>query len=153
MAKSVPWPQAHYDEVDAMEKARSVGVVVPTVRRIIFCYRHATYTRPDSRATLVAPGAVGHPPGCLAAQSLYILSAYRYFTNNWRFKFRKGPLGMDSRMRLPPQFPNLDWWLTKARPSNCEALPRLRLSPLLNHVLVHQDLAPRNMILDANRQL
>ena len=61
------------------------------------CYRHGTYTRPNSRATLVAPGTVGHRSGRLAAQSLYILPAYRYFTNNLRFKFRENPLGMDPR--------------------------------------------------------
>jgi len=35
VAKSLPWPQNHLDEIDAMEKARSVGVNVPAIRRIV----------------------------------------------------------------------------------------------------------------------
>jgi len=38
----------------------------------------------------------------------------------------------------------------KARPSNCQPLPRLLLSPPREHILIHQDLAPRNMILDSS---
>src|SRR5258706_158437 len=35
VVKPVPWPWNHRDEIDAMEKARSVGVNVPAVRRIV----------------------------------------------------------------------------------------------------------------------
>jgi len=35
VAKSVPWPENHRDEIDAMERARSVGVNVPAICRIV----------------------------------------------------------------------------------------------------------------------
>ncbi|KIJ14824.1 hypothetical protein PAXINDRAFT_46095, partial [Paxillus involutus ATCC 200175] len=35
VAKSAPWPEDHRDETDVMDKARSVGVNVPAVRRIV----------------------------------------------------------------------------------------------------------------------
>ncbi|KAI6014070.1 kinase-like protein, partial [Pisolithus microcarpus] len=35
VVKSVPWPEDHCDETDAMDKARSVSVKVPTVCRVV----------------------------------------------------------------------------------------------------------------------
>lgn len=35
VAKSILWPEDHRDETDAMDKARSVGVSVPAVHRIV----------------------------------------------------------------------------------------------------------------------
>ena len=47
----------------------------------------------------------------------------------------------------------LNRWLVKARPSNCQPLPQPLLPPPREHVLVHQDLALRNMILDLSGRL
>ncbi|KAH7918557.1 hypothetical protein BV22DRAFT_905245 [Leucogyrophana mollusca] len=47
----------------------------------------------------------------------------------------------------------LNWWLTKCRPQQRKPRHDLTLEPLRQHVFVHQDLAPRNMILDDRNQL
>ncbi|KAL1671461.1 hypothetical protein EV122DRAFT_284899 [Schizophyllum commune] len=49
----------------------------------------------------------------------------------------------------PTMFTNhLNWWLTDCRPSVCEPRPDLTIQPAPQHILVHQDLVPRNMIVD-----
>ena len=48
---------------------------------------------------------------------------------------------------------HLNWWLVSCRSRNLKARPDLSLEPLREHVFLHQDLAPRNMIVDAQNQL
>jgi hypothetical protein len=47
----------------------------------------------------------------------------------------------------------LNWWLADCRPRNLKGRPDLLLEPLRKHVFVHQNLAPRNLIVDAQNQL
>ncbi|TBU26205.1 kinase-like protein [Dichomitus squalens] len=47
----------------------------------------------------------------------------------------------------------LNWWLVNCRPTELSSYHNLVLQPAKEHVLVHQDLAPRNMILDARGDL
>ncbi|KAH7906680.1 kinase-like protein [Hygrophoropsis aurantiaca] len=47
----------------------------------------------------------------------------------------------------------LNWWLTKCRPQQRKPRHDLTLESPRQHVFVHQDLAPRNMIIDSRNQL
>ena len=48
----------------------------------------------------------------------------------------------------------LNWWLIEQRrPNSCTPRPDLVLEPAREHTFVHQDLAPRNLILDSHGKL
>jgi len=166
VSKLVPWPQEHRDEVAAMEMARSVGVIVPAVRRII--------QLPSEDYVIVMERVHGQtleqlwPQLGLWAtirvgwQLRSYISSLRTITvqtsgglksGKTRSEWIQGMYGPTLHASPYVFCDYLNWWLVKARPSNCEPLPRLLLSPPREHVLVHQDLAPRNMILDSKSRL
>ncbi|KAM6500102.1 kinase-like protein [Amanita muscaria] len=166
VAKSIPWPQNHHDEIDAMEKARSVGVNVPAVCRII--------PFPDGNHLIVMERIHGETLEQLwprlglwatiriAWQLRSFISALRTVNSQKTGGLHSGKahsewiqgINIPVLHASPSLFCDyLNWWLVKARPSNCLPLPQLLLSPPREHVLVHQDLAPRNMILDSSGHL
>ena len=155
------------DEAYAMERARSVGVNVPVLRRIIsggedgnahflimdrvhgktleqlwphislwesirIAWQLRRYLHAMASVTSETTG--GLHSGLV--HSLYIDAIY-------------GPVPHAS----PTTFCNyLNWWLTECRSQWCKPYPELTFSPS-QHVLVHQDLAPRNLILDTTGTL
>jgi hypothetical protein len=72
VAKPRPWPQNHHDEIDSMERARSVDVNVPahTPCSTFFSRRgsshcHGTYTwRRDPGAVMATSWNMGYYPHC-----------------------------------------------------------------------------------------
>ena len=163
VAKALPWPQNHLDEIDAMEKARSVGVNVPAIRRVV--------PYPEEGHLIVMERIHGETLeqlwprlGILATiriawQVRSFISALRTVTTQKTGGLHSGQVRSEWVQGINGPVPHaspsvfchyLNWWLMKARPSNCQPLPQLLLSPPRDHVLVHQDLAPRNMILDSN---
>ena len=167
LAKPVGWGMDPRDEARAMECARSVGVNAPAVRRIISreegprkhflvmtrihgktleqLWPHvglwgsiqiAWQLRGFLRAMAsVSSGTTGGLHSGVV-RSVWIEAVY-------------GPVPHAS----PATFCNyLNWWLTECRPHVYKPYPDLTFSPT-KHTLVHQDLAPRNMILDATGNL
>ena len=162
VAKSVPWPETHCDEIDAMERARSVGVNVPAVCRIV--------PTPEEGHLIIMERIHGETleqlwPRLGIWATIHIAWQLRSFVSSLRTITTQQTGGLHSgkvhsewiqgiNVLVPHASPSLfcdylNWWLMKARPSNCQPLPQLLLSPPREHVFVHQDLAPRNMILDS----
>ena len=166
VAKALPWPQNHHDEIDAMEKARSIGVNVPAIRRVVpyleggylivmECIHGETLEQLWPRLGIWATIHI-------AWQLRSFVSALRTVTTQKTGGLHSGEVHSEWVQGMYVPVPNasplvfceyLNWWLLKARPSNCRPLPQLLLSPPREHVLVHQDLAPRNMILDSDGHL
>ena len=166
VAKALPWPQNHHDEIAAMERTRSVGVYVPTVRRVVpFSPEgHLLVMERIHGETLeqLWPRLGIWATIRIAWQLRSFVSALRTVTSQKTGGLRSGEVRSEwvQGMYVPVSHASpaafcdyLNWWLLKARPSNCRPLPQLALSPPREHVLVHQDLAPRNMILDSNGRL
>lgn len=150
------------DESYAIACARSVGVNVPVVRRIVpreedtgghflimnrihgktleqlwphiglwGTIRIAWQLRQFLRAMATATSKTTGGLHSGTTRSIYLEAIY-------------GPTPHAS----PVMFSNyLNWWLTECRPYAFQPRPDLTFPPA-EHVLVHQDLAPRNMILD-----
>ena len=161
VAKPLPWPKNHHDEIDAMERARSVGVNVPAVRRVVPFAEdgHFLVMERIHGETLeqLWPRLGIWATIRIAWQLRSFVSALRTVTTQTTGGLHSGEVHSEwvQGMYVPVSHASpsvfcdyLNWWLLKARPSNCRPLPQLVLSPPREHVLVHQDLAPRNMILD-----
>ncbi|KAL1727195.1 kinase-like protein [Schizophyllum commune] len=161
VAKPVAWPEDPQDEVIALERARAVGVNVPAVRRVVPCDDDSHFIIMDyidgqtmeqlwksmgllstiriarqlrsylhAMATVAAPITGGLHSG--RTHSEWLDALY-------------GPVKSAS----PAMFTSyLNWWLTDCRPSVCEPRPDLTIQPAPQHILVHQDLVPRNLIVD-----
>ncbi|KAI5894165.1 uncharacterized protein SCHCODRAFT_02623909 [Schizophyllum commune H4-8] len=141
VAKPVHWPEDPQDEVLALERARAIGINVPAVRRVVPCSDDGHFIIMDyidgptieqllAMATVTAPITGGLHSG--RTHSEWLDALY-------------GPVKRAS----PAMFTNhLNWWLTDCRPSVCEPRPDLTLQPAPQHILVHQDFVPRNMIVD-----
>ncbi|KAF9485739.1 hypothetical protein BDN70DRAFT_910079 [Pholiota conissans] len=113
------------DEVLAMERAREVGINAPAFRRL----------------------ASHHRKHYMVMERIHGLTLV--LEQLWR-NISCWPILYAS----PSDFVGyLNWWLTECRPEFCKARTELMLEPEREHVLVHQDLAPRNMILDASGKL
>ncbi|KAF8838344.1 kinase-like protein [Paxillus ammoniavirescens] len=166
VAKSVPWPEDYRDETDVMDKARSVGVNVPAVRRIVPLPEgdHLVVMERIHGKTLeqLWPGLGLWSTIRIAWQLRSFVSALRTATSQKTGGVSSGCVNSEWIQGINGPVPHasptlfcdyLNWWLVKARPSNCQPLPQLLLSPPRDHVLVHQDLAPRNMILDLSGRL
>lgn len=166
VAKSVPWPEDHCDETDAMDKARSVGVNVPAVRRVVSLSEgdHLIVMERIHGKTLeqLWPSLGLWATIRIAWQLRSFVSALRTVTSQKTGGVHSGQVRSEWIQGINGPVPYaspslfcdyLNWWLVKARPSNCAPLPQLLLRPPREHVLVHQDLAPRNMILDLSGRL
>jgi hypothetical protein len=166
VAKAVRWPQDHRDETDVMDKARSVGVNVPAVRRIV--------SLPEGDHLIIMERIHGKTLEQLwqglglwstiriAWQLRSFVSALRTATSQQTGGVSSGRVNSEWIQGINGPVPHasptlfceyLNWWLVKARPSKWQPRPQLLLSPPREHVLVHQDLAPRNMILDLSGRL
>lgn len=136
VAKSVPWPEDHCDETDAMDKARSVGVNVPAVRRVV--------SLPEGDHLIVMERIHGKTleqlwPSLglwatirIAWQLRSFVSALRTVTSQKTGGVHSGQVRSEWIQGINGPVPYaspslfcdyLNWWLVKARPSNCAPLP------------------------------
>lgn len=155
------------DEVFAIERARSVGVNVPVVRRI-------ASRRGNTQNHLLIMDRI---PGKTLEQLWPQIGLWGSIRIAWQLRgflcamasVTSGTTGglhtgvvhsihIDAIYgpvphASPATFSNyLNWWLTECRPQWNRPLPDLTFSPT-QHILVHQDLAPRNMMLDTTGNL
>ncbi|KAH7918202.1 hypothetical protein BV22DRAFT_1041927 [Leucogyrophana mollusca] len=156
------------DEIAATEFARKLGILVPAVRRALI---HPATTR---GSCLVLERVHGRTLEQLWAE----IGWWRTLRVAWQLRrylqkmhavtsLKAGGLATGSVRSLffqglyppvsyasPEAFTGyINWWLTKCRPRQRQPRHDLTLKPLRRHVFVHQDLAPRNMILDARNRL
>jgi len=154
------------DETYAIERARSIGINVPVVRRIISCLDENKHYLIMDRI----PGKTLEQlwPHIWLWESIRIAWQLRGFLRTMASVTSGTTGGLHSgRVRSiyidaiygpvphasPATFSNyLNWWLTECRPQWVRPRPDLIFSPS-EHILVHQDLAPRNMILDPTGNL
>ncbi|KAI9059059.1 kinase-like protein [Trametes sanguinea] len=155
------------DEVLAMQRARACGVNVPAVRRLVRCEDEDVYYLIMERIHGTTLDHVWRRLGwCATLRAAWQLRSYlrrlRSVTSQttgglnsgrtyseW-LQDQMGPV----RYASPAAFTGyLNWWLVQCRPEYCSPRPDLVLEPVPEHVLVHQDLAPRNMILDRRGRL
>lgn len=153
------------DEVAALKVAASIGIRVPTVRRVVLNERDRTHYI-----------IMEHIPGLTLEQLWPSLNWYSTLRVAWQLrkylqKLRRvtsqtsGGL-VSGRTRSvwleglfepmahasPSAFSGyLNWWLTKC--PHEKPLPDLVLDAPKEHILVHGDLCSRNMILDADQRL
>ncbi|KAI6042305.1 kinase-like domain-containing protein, partial [Pisolithus marmoratus] len=166
VAKPVPWPEDHCDETDAMDKARSIGVNVPTVRHVVSLSEgdHLIVMERIHGKTLeqLWPSLRLWATIHIAWQLRLFVSALRTVTSQKTGGVHSGQVCSEWIQGINGPVPYaspslfcdyLNWWLVKARPSNCAPLPQFLLPPPREHILVHQDLAPWNMILDLSGRL
>ncbi|TFY77315.1 hypothetical protein EWM64_g6697 [Hericium alpestre] len=166
VAKRIPFDEDYRDQVSALERARSVGVNVPLVRRIL-CL-------PDSNPIIIMDRIQGetleqcwHRIGLwgtlnIAWQLRSFLRGMGTVTSQTTGGLHTGAGRSEWLQAYYPLIPHaspaafagyVNWWLLECRPDICIPRPELVLSPARQHVLVHQDLAPRNMILDTAGRL
>jgi Phosphotransferase enzyme family len=157
-----------HDEILALQHAQKLGIRVPTVHRLVILnveeedyiiimerihgrtleqlwaeigwwmtIQLAWQLRTNIRAMhmVTSPSAGGLSSGCIRSpwfQGLYPPASH------------SSPVAFAGY---------LNWWLVSCRPNHLKARPDLLLEPLPQHVFIHQDLAPRNMIVDAQNRL
>lgn len=155
------------DETYAMERARSVGVSVPVVRRTVTggedADEHFLIMDRIHGKTLeqLWPHIGIWETIRIAWQLRGFLRAMASITSGTTGGLHSGvvrSIHIDAIFGpVPHASPStfssyLNWWLTECRPQWCQPRPDLTFSPT-QHVLVHQDLAPRNMMLDTTGSL
>ncbi|KAH9930934.1 uncharacterized protein B0H18DRAFT_1209127 [Fomitopsis serialis] len=156
------------DEVGALQHARAAGVRVPAFRRLVPAGDDGIYYIVMERIS-----------GPTLAQAWWNLGLWGTVRAAWQLRKNlrlplhavtsqttggahsgrtrciwlyalRGP----ARHASPAVFTSyLNWWLVNCRPTVLKPRYDLVLQPAKQHVLVHQDLAPRNMILDAQGDL
>lgn len=166
VVKTIDWPDNPWDELHAIERAAAVGVRVPTVRRIV--------SLPDDAHAIIMDRITGQTLEQLwptmglrqtlrfgwdvrrvvvALRSLRSQSTGGLYTGKVISKWIQG-INMPVQHAAPAVFTDyLNWWLMRACPSVCKPHPELLLRTPSHHVLVHQDLVPRNMIMDSSNRL
>lgn len=161
VAKPVPWLVDPLDEVLALERARSVGVNVPIVQRVVSCEDEthllimdyvdgATLEQAWRSMSLFATLRVAWQLRSYLRSTASIVAQTSGGINSGRCRSewlqgQYGPVPHAS----PTTFSNyLNWWLTECRPTEYHPRRELLVRAEPHHILVHQDLAPRNMILD-----
>ncbi|KAL1761422.1 kinase-like protein [Schizophyllum commune] len=162
VAKPVPYLIDPQDEVLAMERARSVGVSVPVVHRVVPYKKGRHFIVMDFVDGMTLEQLWETMSLCttirLALQFRKHLRAMATVTSQITGGLHSGQVRSEWIQGVygpvihasPTQFSNyLNWWLTGFEPSQAELL----LEPALYHILVHQDLAPRNMIMDHRGRL
>lgn len=156
------WYDDPMDEVHAMQRARALGVNVPAFRRLVPVDDFGKYY-------LVMERVVGDTleqrwPNlglwgtlCAAWQLrgyLRLLRTVTAQTTGGLHSGRTRSILLDDergpvRHASPAAFVGyLNWWLVNCRPEYCTPHPELVLKPAKEHFLVHQELVPRNMMLD-----
>ncbi len=150
------------DEICAMQRARALGINVPAFRRLVpadDCGTHYLVMERVIGDTLEKRWRNLGLWGTLRAAwklrgYLRLLRTVTAQTTGGLHSGRtrcpwlddqRGPV----RNASPVAFVGyLNWWLVDCRPQYCTPHPELVLKLAKEHILVHQDLAPRNMILD-----
>ncbi|CAG8578544.1 15656_t:CDS:2 [Acaulospora colombiana] len=169
VAKKVADFNAHdrcYDEVFALEHAKKIGVNVPSVYRIV--------KGTDSLYYIIMERIQGKT----LEQLWSSIGWFRTLLYSWQLRkivkrmresvsVRGGGLasgryfsphleGMNPLVRhISPTHlaEHLNWWLVSCRPTTLTPRHDLVLRPLEHHVFTHQDLAPRNIIVDPQNRL
>ncbi|KAJ7251153.1 hypothetical protein B0H12DRAFT_1071966 [Mycena haematopus] len=153
VVKVIPWPVTPWDEVDALKRAAAAGIRVPAVRRVVPLPRNAHAIVMD------------RVQGKTLEQLWPELGLWQTLSMAWQLRravtspSRPRAPAASTRARpaqysTPAAFTDyLNWWLVQARPSHLSPRPELLLTAPTHHVLVHQDLAPRNMIIDGSDRL
>lgn len=161
VAKSIHWPDNPWDEVRAMERAANAGIRVPTVRRVV--------SSTNNNYVIIMDRVVGQT----LEQLWPVLGFWQTLRIGWELRrvvacmrsvksqstggLHTGKvvsnwiqgLNMPIPHATPAAFTDyLNWWLVRACPSVCTPRPELILQTPSHHVLVHQDLVPRNILVD-----
>ncbi|KAI5833188.1 kinase-like protein [Schizophyllum commune Tattone D] len=166
VAKSIPYLIDPQDEVLAIERARSAGVNVPAVHRviptedkcylIIMEYVHGKTLEQlwESISLFTVLRLARQLRAYLSAMaSVTSLTTGGLHSGRVRSEWLRGIFGPIPHAS-PTTFTNyLNWWLTECQPAVFRPRTDLVLRPPSHHILVHQDLAPRNMILDPKGRL
>lgn len=168
VAKRVPWPEDHRDELGALEHARALGIRVPRVRRVVHDEKKKTHILIMDRIrgpTLeqLWPSISFYTLAIVGFQLRRYIRAMRsdksqssggVHTGRTRSEWIGAYFG-PKHHATPTAFAGyLNWWLLHFRPNEgFPARPDLQLPVPKHHVLVHQDLVPRNMILDSQKNL
>ena len=94
----------------------------------------------------------GHLPHRMATAVVSVHHAFRHFSDDGRAAHPHSSLGVASgHLRAHSSCVTIRFLRLRqfeCRPSWCKPHPELMLEPAPEHIFVHQDLAPRNMILD-----
>ncbi|KAI0316343.1 kinase-like protein [Amylostereum chailletii] len=167
VAKPVYFDVDYRDEVAALERARAIGIRVPTVRRVVPAddeEQHYLIMDRVHGSTLeqLWPRLGWWDTFCVARQLRSFLHIMASVTSQTTGGLHSGQVRSEWLQALYGPIPNaspsdfagyLNWWLLECRPYRYKARPDLVLNAAREHILVHQDLAPRNMILDAHKRL
>lgn len=166
VAKTIIWTCSPWDEVRALEQAAAVGIRVPTVRRVV--------SLPHDAHAIIMDRIHGHTleqlwPSLTLWQTLCVSWQLRRAVAAMRSVKVQTTGGIHSGKVIsqwvqgrhkpvlhatPKIFTDyLNWWLVSACPSVWAPRPDLLLQPPTHHVLVHQDLVPRNIIMDSSDRL
>ncbi|KAI0093478.1 kinase-like domain-containing protein [Irpex rosettiformis] len=161
VAKPIPSFVDPMDEVLALEKAQKAGVRVPSVIRIVPLNDGDTYLIMDRIY------------GSTLEECWKFLNVFKTFRLAWQLRAylrrlasvvsqttggvhsgevrsewlqgQHGPI----RHASPSAFSKyLNWWLLECYPTACSPRPELLFTPEPHNILCHQDLAPRNMVVD-----
>lgn len=160
--------QACYDEISALKQARKLGILVPTVRRLVVLNEEdedyiIIMDRVQGRTLEQLWPEIGWwTTFRLAWQLRTYVQAMHAVTSTQTGGLSTGSVrspwleGLYPPLRhcSPVAFAGyLNWWLVSCRSNHIKPRPDLLLEPLREHVIVHQDLAPRNMIVDSHNKL
>lgn len=166
VCKRVGWPDNPWDEVDAIVRAASLGIRVPNVRRVV--------SLPEDDYAIIMDRICGK-----TLEQLWLtLGLWRSLWVGWQLRrvvrslqtvksqttggLRTGKtesvwidgIHQPVPFATPAFFTDyLNWWLIRAPPSYCPPRPELLLKTPSHHVFIHQDLAPRNLIVDDSGRL
>ncbi|KAL1746411.1 kinase-like protein [Schizophyllum fasciatum] len=166
VAKPVPWLCDPQDEVLALRLARSVGVNVPIVQRVVSCEDESHLIIMDYIDGMTLEQAWRSMSLFATLRVAWQLRAYLRSTASIVAQTTGGVHSGRSHSEwlqgqygpVPHASPTLyrdylNWWLTECRPAECRPRRELLVPAEPHHILVHQDLAPRNMILDSKGAL
>jgi hypothetical protein len=167
VAKPVGYPHDHRDELRAIEYAETLGIRVPRVRRVIpDPERDAYFLIMDRIQGLTLeqlwPTISLYDNFLVAIQLRRYLRAMRTVTSQSSGGIYSGRTRSEwiqcvygpIHRATPAIFAQyLNWWVVEFQNGTYPSRPYLRLPTPTHHVFVHQDLAPRNMILNSHKNL
>lgn len=157
-----------HDEVSALRHAQKLGIKVPTVRRIV------AFNFIEENYFIVMERVHGQTLEQLWAEigwwtTIQLAWQLRLYIHTMYEITSPAAGGLSSGRIRSPWFQGiyppaahsspvaftgyLNWWLLNCRTNQTKPRPNLLLEPSREHVFIHQDLAPRNMIVDAQNQL
>jgi serine/threonine protein kinase len=157
------------DEFLAIELAHKLGILTPRVHRLV------QFTTEEANDNLIIMDRVH---GLTLEQLWPTLSLWNTFRLAWQLRrylrcmgsvtaqttgglhtgLCNSPWFMDINGPTAHASPStlcdyMNWWLLKCAPLYLHPRPDLVIEPCTVHTFVHQDLAPRNMIVDGNGKL